>query len=38
VRYGLRAHALAPAAAWLRDAERDWDARLARLKRAVEPG
>jgi DNA-binding transcriptional ArsR family regulator len=36
VRYGLRGEALAPAAAWLRDAEQAWDGRLARLKRAVE--
>jgi ArsR family transcriptional regulator, cadmium/lead-responsive transcriptional repressor len=37
VRYGLRGEAIAPAAAWLNDAGRAWDARLARLKRAVEP-
>jgi len=36
VRYGLRGEALAPATAWLSDAERAWDRRLARLKRAVE--
>jgi DNA-binding transcriptional ArsR family regulator len=36
VRYGLCGEALAPAAAWLRDAEHAWDRRLARLKRAVE--
>ena len=29
VRYGLRGEALAPAAAWLRDAEASWDGRLA---------
>jgi DNA-binding transcriptional ArsR family regulator len=38
VRYGLRGEALAPAAAWLRDAEASWDGRLARLKGAVEQG
>ena len=38
VRYTLRDGALGPAAAWMRDAERGWDARLARLKRAVESG
>ena len=37
VRYGLRGEAIAPAAAWLNDAGRAWDVRLARLKRAVEP-
>lgn len=36
VHYRLRAGALAPAAAWLRDAEAAWDDRLARLKGAVE--
>jgi len=36
VRYTLRGEALAPAGAWLRDAERSWDRRLGRLKRAVE--
>jgi DNA-binding transcriptional ArsR family regulator len=36
VRYRLRAGALSPAAAWLRDAEVAWDDRLARLKDAVE--
>jgi len=36
VRYRLADGALDPAAAWIRDAERAWDARLARLKRAVE--
>lgn len=36
VLYALRPGALAPAADWLGRAERDWDARLARLKRAVE--
>jgi DNA-binding transcriptional ArsR family regulator len=38
VRYQLRAEALAPATAWLRDAEARWDQRLARLKDAVEDG
>ena len=38
VRYRLRAGALTPASAWLRDAEAAWDARLARLKDAVERG
>jgi DNA-binding transcriptional ArsR family regulator len=32
VRYRLRGQALAPAAAWLRDAEAAWDARLERLR------
>jgi DNA-binding transcriptional ArsR family regulator len=36
VRYGLRDDALAPAAAWLREAEASWDTRLGRLKGAVE--
>ena len=36
VHYTLRGEALEPAAAWLRDAERSWDRRLAGLKRAVE--
>lgn len=36
VRYTLRGEALGPAGAWLRDAERSWDRRLASLKRAVE--
>lgn len=36
VRYRLREGALEPAAAWLRDAEAAWDARLARLRSAVE--
>ncbi|HTD08183.1 MAG TPA: metalloregulator ArsR/SmtB family transcription factor [Solirubrobacteraceae bacterium] len=36
VRYRLRAGALAPAAAWLAQAEAAWDGRLARLKDAVE--
>lgn len=36
VHYRLRAGALAPAAAWLRDAEAAWDDRLTRLKGAVE--
>jgi len=38
VRYRLRAGALEPAAAWLRDAEAAWDGRLARLKDTVERG
>ena len=38
VRYALRPGALAPAADWMGRAERDWDRRLARLKRAVEKG
>jgi DNA-binding transcriptional ArsR family regulator len=36
VRYALRPGALDDAAAWIGDAERAWDRRLARLKRAVE--
>ncbi len=36
VRYGLRPGALEPAALWMREAERAWDRRLARLKDAVE--
>jgi DNA-binding transcriptional ArsR family regulator len=36
VHYRLRAGALTPASAWLRDAEAAWDGRLARLKGAVE--
>jgi ArsR family transcriptional regulator, cadmium/lead-responsive transcriptional repressor len=36
VRYRLRGGALQAASAWLIDAEAAWDARLARLKRAVE--
>jgi DNA-binding transcriptional ArsR family regulator len=38
VRYGLRGEALTPAAAWLRDAEADWERRLGRLKGALEAG
>jgi ArsR family transcriptional regulator, cadmium/lead-responsive transcriptional repressor len=38
VRYRLRADALAPASAWLREAEAAWEGRLARLKDAVEQG
>ncbi len=38
VRYGLRGEALAPAAAWLSEAEAGWEGRLSRLKRAVESG
>ena len=38
VRYRLRGEALAPATAWLRDAEVAWEQRLARLKGAVERG
>jgi DNA-binding transcriptional ArsR family regulator len=36
VRYALRPGALDDAAAWIGEAERAWDRRLARLKRAVE--
>jgi DNA-binding transcriptional ArsR family regulator len=36
VRYRLSPGALNPALEWMRDAERAWDARLGRLKRAVE--
>lgn len=36
VRYSLREGALRPASAWLRETEAAWDARLARLKQAVE--
>jgi predicted ArsR family transcriptional regulator len=36
VRYRLRESALDPAAAWLGDAQAAWDARLVRLKDAVE--
>jgi DNA-binding transcriptional ArsR family regulator len=36
VRYGLRGDALAPATAWLREAEASWDGRLTRLKGVVE--
>ena len=36
VRYRLRPGALAPAAAWVRDADAAWDGRLERLKDAVE--
>ena len=38
VRYRLREGALAPASAWLRDAQDAWDGRLARLREAVERG
>ncbi len=38
VHYRLRAGALDPATAWLRQAEAAWDARLGRLKDAVERG
>jgi DNA-binding transcriptional ArsR family regulator len=38
VRYRLRGAALAPATAWLRQAELAWDGRLGRLKDAVEGG
>jgi DNA-binding transcriptional ArsR family regulator len=37
VRYRLRPWALAPATRWMHDAEAAWEARLARLKDAVEP-
>jgi DNA-binding transcriptional ArsR family regulator len=36
VRYALRPGALTPAADWIGRAERAWDARLVRLKKAVE--
>jgi len=36
VRYRLRAGALNPAAAWMREAEVAWDGRLERLKANVE--
>jgi DNA-binding transcriptional ArsR family regulator len=36
VRYRLRPGALAAASAWLRETEAAWDARLGRLKQAVE--
>ena len=36
VPYRLRPGALVPAAEWLREAQAAWDARLARLKDAVE--
>jgi DNA-binding transcriptional ArsR family regulator len=36
VRYRLRPGALAPATAWINAAEAEWDARLSRLKSAVE--
>jgi DNA-binding transcriptional ArsR family regulator len=36
VRYRLTDNALDPAAAWLREAETAWDARLQRLKRTVQ--
>jgi DNA-binding transcriptional ArsR family regulator len=36
VRYQLRGAALDPAASWLAEAQTAWDARLGRLKRAVE--
>lgn len=38
IRYRLRGGALAPAAAWIRQAELAWEGRLARLKDAVEGG
>ncbi len=38
VHYRLRGEALAPATAWLNDAETAWEGRLGRLKRAVEQG
>ena len=38
VSYRLRGGALAPAAAWLRQAELAWENRLVRLKDAVERG
>jgi len=36
VRYRMRPGALAPASAWLDDTAAAWDARLARLKQAIE--
>jgi ArsR family transcriptional regulator, cadmium/lead-responsive transcriptional repressor len=36
VRYRLCGEALAPATAWLQEAESAWEGRLGRLKRAVE--
>ena len=36
VRYALRPGALSPAADWIGRAERAWDGRLVRLKKAVE--
>jgi ArsR family transcriptional regulator, cadmium/lead-responsive transcriptional repressor len=36
VRYRPRRNALGPAAAWLQQADAEWDQRLARLKGAVE--
>lgn len=36
VRYRLRPSALAPATAWLNQAEEAWEQRLRRLKRSVE--
>jgi ArsR family transcriptional regulator, cadmium/lead-responsive transcriptional repressor len=36
VRYQLRGEALAPATAWLRDAEAAWDARLGRLRDSLQ--
>jgi DNA-binding transcriptional ArsR family regulator len=36
VHYRLRDHALAPASAWIAEAEAAWEQRLSRLKRAVE--
>jgi DNA-binding transcriptional ArsR family regulator len=36
VRYRLRESALDPAASWMRKTQSAWDARLGRLKRAVE--
>jgi DNA-binding transcriptional ArsR family regulator len=36
VHYRLRPGALTPAAAWLREAEAEWDMRLARLKEGIE--
>jgi DNA-binding transcriptional ArsR family regulator len=36
VRYRLRQGALAPAAAWMREAQAEWDGRLGRLKDSVE--
>jgi len=38
VRYQLRPRALTPAALWLERTEREWDARLLRLRGALERG
>jgi len=38
IRYRLAPGAIAPAAAWIREAEAAWDGRLERLRRRVEEG